>query len=148
VQRARTPVVTLFMFLLKVSCRFKIKFINVTRDKFTSDESRVTSQWHVNSRRVWARVCVCVSHAGVCGNALIIWIICSSPQMRTVTNYFIVNLASADILICLVCLPITLLTNLFSGTLQVRCLLNGEANRLRYHDISNATTNYSALTDG
>ncbi|KAK2158720.1 hypothetical protein LSH36_165g07000 [Paralvinella palmiformis] len=35
--------------------------------------------------------------------------------MHTVTNYFIVNLAIADILVCIFCLPITLLSNLYTG---------------------------------
>ncbi|CAI9718399.1 neuropeptide SIFamide receptor-like [Octopus vulgaris] len=35
--------------------------------------------------------------------------------MHTVTNYFLVNLAVADILVAVFCLPMTLLDNLFSG---------------------------------
>jgi len=35
--------------------------------------------------------------------------------MHNVTNYFIVNLAVADLLVGLLCLPITLVANLLSG---------------------------------
>ena len=52
---------------------------------------------------------------GVVGNTLIVWIVLCNPRMRNVTNYFIVNLAVADILVCVFCLPITLLSNLLSG---------------------------------
>ena len=62
------------------------------------------------------RVCVCC--LGVVGNSLIVWIVLFNPSMRNVTNYFIVNLAVADILVCVFCLPITLLSNLLSGKLD------------------------------
>jgi len=55
---------------------------------------------------------------GVVGNSLIVWLVLCNPRMRNVTNYFIVNLAVADILVCVFCLPITLLTNLLSGKLH------------------------------
>jgi len=58
---------------------------------------------------------------GVVGNALIVWIVLCNPRMRNVTNYFIVNLAVADILVCVFCLPITLLSNLLSGNLLHTC---------------------------
>lgn len=59
---------------------------------------------------------------GVVGNTLIVWIVLCNPRMRNVTNYFIVNLAVADILVCVFCLPITLLSNLLSGNLLHTCI--------------------------
>lgn len=50
---------------------------------------------------------------GIVGNSFVVAIVCKSPRMRTVTNYFIVNLALADILVLLFCLPATLIGNLF-----------------------------------
>jgi len=52
---------------------------------------------------------------GLVGNGLVVWVVYSNRRMHNVTNYFIVNLALADILVCLLCLPITLLQNLYSG---------------------------------
>jgi len=39
------------------------------------------------------------------GNGLVCHVVQSSPRMRTVTNYFIVNLAVGDILMTLFCVP-------------------------------------------
>lgn len=39
------------------------------------------------------------------GNGVVCYIVYSSPRMRTVTNYFIVNLAVGDILMSLFCVP-------------------------------------------
>lgn len=50
---------------------------------------------------------------GIIGNSFVVAIVCKSPRMRTVTNYFIVNLAFADILVLVLCLPATLMGNLF-----------------------------------
>jgi len=51
----------------------------------------------------------------VIGNVLVICVVFSNSSMHTVTNYFIVNLAIADLLVGLLCLPITLVANLISG---------------------------------
>ena len=52
---------------------------------------------------------------GIIGNSLVVSVVYRNNRMHTVTNYFIVNLAIADILVCLFCLPITLLSNLYTG---------------------------------
>ncbi|KAB0800485.1 hypothetical protein PPYR_06225 [Photinus pyralis] len=41
------------------------------------------------------------------GNGIICYIVISSPRMRSVTNYFIMNLAIGDILITIFCVPFT-----------------------------------------
>lgn len=50
---------------------------------------------------------------GLVGNSFVIAVVLRSPRMRTVTNYFIVNLAVADILVIVFCLPATLMGNIF-----------------------------------
>ncbi len=52
---------------------------------------------------------------GVTNNSLIVSVIYRNPTLRTVTNYFLANLAVADILVCIVVLPMTLLSNIFFG---------------------------------
>ncbi|XP_050293424.1 RYamide receptor [Anthonomus grandis grandis] len=44
------------------------------------------------------------------GNLCVCYIVMQSPRMRTVTNYFILNLAIGDILISLLCVPFTSVT--------------------------------------
>ena len=59
---------------------------------------------------------------GIVGNSFVVAIVCKSPRMRTVTNYFIANLAFADILVLLFCLPATLVGNLFIRKYQLPAL--------------------------
>jgi len=44
---------------------------------------------------------------GLAGNALVCIVVWKNTQMRTVTNLFIVNLSTADLLVVLICLPPT-----------------------------------------
>ncbi|KAL1131311.1 hypothetical protein AAG570_010929 [Ranatra chinensis] len=46
-----------------------------------------------------------ISVAAVIGNGLVIWVIVTSRRMRNVTNYYIANLALADIVIGLFAIP-------------------------------------------
>lgn len=50
---------------------------------------------------------------GLVGNCLVVAVMIRCPQMRTVTNLFIVNLAVADILVVLFCLPANLLSTIY-----------------------------------
>ena len=56
---------------------------------------------------------IVVFAVGLVGNCFVIAVVYRSPRMRTVTNFFIVNLAVADILVIVFCLPATLLSNIF-----------------------------------
>ncbi|XP_041971011.1 RYamide receptor-like isoform X1 [Aricia agestis] len=46
------------------------------------------------------------------GNALVCYVVQSSPRMKTVTNYFIMNLAIGDILMTLLCIPFSFVSML------------------------------------
>ncbi|EAT42474.1 AAEL005994-PA [Aedes aegypti] len=50
---------------------------------------------------------------GLIGNSFVIAVVFRAPRMRTVTNFFIVNLALADVLVIVFCLPATLMSNIF-----------------------------------
>uniref|UniRef100_A0A8C9PAC9 KiSS-1 receptor n=1 Tax=Spermophilus dauricus TaxID=99837 RepID=A0A8C9PAC9_SPEDA len=46
---------------------------------------------------------------GLVGNSLVIYVICRHKQMRTVTNFYIANLAATDVTFLLCCVPFTAL---------------------------------------
>ncbi|XP_075163166.1 leucokinin receptor [Haematobia irritans] len=46
-----------------------------------------------------------ISLVAIIGNILVIWVVATTRQMRTVTNMYIANLAFADVIIGLFCIP-------------------------------------------
>lgn len=50
--------------------------------------------------------------AAVVGNVLVVYVVGGTAKMRTVTNYFIVNLAVGDLCTAIVCIPFTFVTTL------------------------------------
>ena len=44
---------------------------------------------------------------GISGNSLVVYVVCRSKAMQSVTNVFIMNLALSDILMCLLAVPFT-----------------------------------------
>ena len=67
---------------------------------------------------IWLQVlfAVCfgsVTLLGVGGNAIVCYIVLSDPQMRTGTNYFIVNMAIGDILMAIFCVNFTFYSTLY-----------------------------------
>ena len=51
---------------------------------------------------------IIVIFASVIGNALVIWTVARNRHMRTVTNFYILNLAIADLLVSLCVMPLKL----------------------------------------
>ncbi len=51
-----------------------------------------------------------ISTFGVCGNGLVIFAMLKCPELRTLRNYFILNLACSDFLMCVITAPATLYT--------------------------------------
>ncbi|XP_066304442.1 neuropeptide FF receptor 1-like [Branchiostoma lanceolatum] len=49
------------------------------------------------------------------GNTLVCLVVVKSPRMQNVTNYFILNLAVADLLVAVFCMPFTLVDNIVYG---------------------------------
>ncbi|XP_023244000.1 orexin receptor type 1-like [Centruroides sculpturatus] len=70
---------------------------------------------------------ITVFFVGLIGNALVCISVYRNHSMRTVTNYFIVNLAVADFLVILVCLPPTVLWDVtetwFFGRIMCKLVL-------------------------
>ncbi|TTH23535.1 Neuropeptide Y receptor type 2 [Bagarius yarrelli] len=83
---------------------------------------------------------------GVSGNSLVIFVVFRFRSLSTVTNFFIVNLAVADLLVNALCLPFTLMATL-SGQWkfgQVMCYLLPYAQGLAVH-VSTITLSVIAL---
>ncbi|XP_051561017.1 neuropeptide Y receptor type 2 [Myxocyprinus asiaticus] len=83
---------------------------------------------------------------GVTGNSLVIYVVYKFRNLHTVTNYFIVNLAVADLLVNTLCLPFTLMYTLYGEWKfgQVMCYLLPYAQGLAVH-VSTITLNVIAL---
>lgn len=82
----------------------------------TTETSFVPELFYRHSLAMTAVYCVAyllVFAVGLVGNCFVIAVVFRSPRMRTVTNFFIVNLAVADILVIIFCLPATLMSNIF-----------------------------------
>ncbi|XP_054274366.1 neuropeptide SIFamide receptor-like isoform X1 [Macrosteles quadrilineatus] len=65
-------------------------------------------------------VLLCVAYVsvfiiGVVGNTCVVMVVYRSPKMRSSTNLFIANLACADLLVNIICLPFTLTSNIMSA---------------------------------
>lgn len=90
---------------------------------FLSAELLAQSWWNVFNERYfqhsteWTVILITVYMfiwvVGGIGNFMVILVIVLRPQMRSVTNMFIVNLAVADFFVIVVCVPVNLLSNIF-----------------------------------
>lgn len=83
---------------------------------------------------------------GVIGNSLVIYVVYKFKNLRTVTNFFIVNLAVADLLVNMLCLPFTLVYTLYGEWKfgQVLCFMLPCAQGMAVH-VSTITMNVIAL---
>ncbi|KAK2817246.1 hypothetical protein Q5P01_025437 [Channa striata] len=83
---------------------------------------------------------------GVIGNSLVIYVVYKFKNLRTVTNFFIVNLAVADLLVNMLCLPFTLINTLCGEWKfgQVLCFMLPCAQGTAVH-VSTITLNIIAL---
>ncbi|XP_033481101.2 neuropeptide Y receptor type 2 [Epinephelus lanceolatus] len=83
---------------------------------------------------------------GVIGNSLVIYVVFKFKNLRTVTNFFIVNLAVADLLVNTLCLPFTLVYTLYGEWKfgQVLCFMLPCAQGMAVH-VSTITMNVIAL---
>ncbi|XP_034043662.1 neuropeptide Y receptor type 2 [Thalassophryne amazonica] len=83
---------------------------------------------------------------GVIGNSLVIYVVYTFKNLRTVTNFFIVNLAIADLLVNTLCLPFTLVYTLYGEWKFGRalCFLLPFAQGVAVH-VSTITLNVIAL---
>lgn len=99
-----------------VQSNFDLNASDYYNFSFSASEYGFPELWMRHSPLIIALLCVAYSlvfFLGILGNSLVVSVVMRSPRMRTVTNFFIVNLACADILVVIFCLPATLLGNIF-----------------------------------
>ena len=66
---------------------------------------------------IYAQVSLIFLYTAMCivavgGNGIVCYIVLAYQRMRTVTNYFIVNLACSDILMAILCIPFSFVANM------------------------------------
>jgi len=64
----------------------------------------MTSNW---LRAVFVVLYSVIFVVGLSGNSLVVYVVSRNAAMRTITNIFIANLAVADIMMCLLAVPLT-----------------------------------------
>lgn len=97
---------------------FKFNFQDVIGRLLDNDSQIMNKDYGYYRHSEALTIVYCIAYVivflvGLIGNSFVIAVVLRSPRMRTVTNYFIVNLAVADILVIVFCLPATLMSNIF-----------------------------------
>ncbi|XP_023998347.1 cholecystokinin receptor type A-like [Salvelinus sp. IW2-2015] len=93
--------------LYKILCDFGIK--NVSE---CEDESEPPPEPKDLNQTVRIFLYSLIFLVSVLGNSLIIAVLVRNRRMRTVTNLFLLSLAASDLMLCLFCMPFTLIPNL------------------------------------
>ncbi|KAL6110914.1 npy2r [Pungitius sinensis] len=83
----------------------------------SATEDRVFQRLDDGTKMLGVQVALILAYSaiilfGVTGNSLVIYVVFKFKPLRTVTNFFIVNLAVADLLVNTLCLPFTLVYTL------------------------------------
>lgn len=86
---------------------------NVTVVVVVGVENPYEQSWYVQAAYYTGFFALIIAAVG--GNAIVTWIVLAHRRMRTVTNYFLVNLAVADLLISLLNTPLNFVYMLSSS---------------------------------
>ena len=73
-------------------------------------------------RIIYSVAYITIMIVAIVGNAMVVAVVYRNQSMHSVTNYFIVNLAIADIMVAVICLPMTLLFNMYKGKKYVNII--------------------------
>uniref|UniRef100_A0AAN0LW16 Tyrotropin-releasing hormone n=1 Tax=Polyphagotarsonemus latus TaxID=1204166 RepID=A0AAN0LW16_9ACAR len=74
-----------------------------------SSASNVTYEYPSYIRNTATVICIIIFIFGTLGNVLVSLIIIRSKELRNTTNYFLINLSIADLLVIIVCMPTVLI---------------------------------------
>jgi len=101
----------LFFYFKDLSSFFTSNDTNEGIEKILDDFQKNFGSDEDTSEKVFTSlICVygIVIFFGLIGNFVILYAILSNKKMRTARNYFIVNLAISDLLLCSMTMPLTL----------------------------------------
>lgn len=110
--------------------------ISTINDTASSSSSSTTSlsSWLTTSR-IQIILYITILLLAIIGNALVILTLIQNRRMRTITNVFLLNLAISDILLGVLCMPITLIGTLLRdfvfGELMCKLLPYLQGNNLQ-----------------
>ncbi|XP_076017444.1 cholecystokinin receptor type A [Genypterus blacodes] len=96
--------------LNKILCNFGIRNISECEDQ---EDSNPEPKDINESVRIFLYSLIFL--LSVVGNSLIITVLVRNKRMRTVTNLFLLSLSVSDLMVSLVCIPFTLITNLMKN---------------------------------
>lgn len=88
-------------------CVGDVQFCNLTKEEYVEMLNNYIYPYTYEWVLIGTHTVVFI--AGLVGNALVVIAVYRNHTMRTVTNYFIANLAVADFMVILFCLPPTVL---------------------------------------
>lgn len=84
-------------------------FTNFTQETLDDDDSAMVPKAVEALMHI---MYITVSVAAIGGNGMVCYIVLAYQRMRTVTNFFIINLAVGDILMASLCIPFGFVSNL------------------------------------
>lgn len=80
--------------------------VSVTRSTITTMSVEGVSSEMVEERRYWTLILVVIPALTLFGNSLVVLSVWREMSLRTATNYFIVSLAVADIMVAVLVMPL------------------------------------------
>ena len=100
-----------------------LNLFETLNNTFSNDSDNLNGEFETDNpfrhplymRVIYSVAYITIMIIAIVGNALVVGVVYRNPSMHTVTNYFIVNLAIADIMVAVICLPMTLLVNMYKG---------------------------------
>lgn len=111
---------------------------NETSEKNSTDSSTDQEYYDLLRHPIYMVVIYSLAYTtimlfAIVGNVMVVAVVVRNQGMHTVTNYFIVNLAIADIMVALICLPMTLLSNIYTGKCKFLYVIIKDSFYCRYY---------------
>ena len=107
-------------------CYPDYSFYNVTDDIYYAFYESLYYEEPLWLQVVFAIIFAIITVLGLGGNAIVCYIVLGNARMRTVTNYFVVNLAVGDMLMATMCVNFTFYSTMYEfwpfGAIMCKCV--------------------------